>query len=83
MGKPYPLELRERAVAFLEAGHSHRATAKRLDTSVKFVNDMIKLKRETGSLAAKPQGNQGQQSKLNPLGKWVDARMKAKPDLTL
>ncbi len=50
MAKPHPIELRERVVAFVEEGHTHRATAEHFRVSVKFVNDMVKLKRETGSL---------------------------------
>ncbi|MGA9410065.1 MAG: hypothetical protein WBV78_06430 [Roseobacter sp.] len=37
----------------------HHATAARLDVSIKCVNDMVKLKRETGSLVPKRQGNPG------------------------
>ncbi|MGY6695607.1 MAG: hypothetical protein ACXIUW_06205 [Roseinatronobacter sp.] len=50
MGKPLPVELRERPVASVEEGHSHRSAAARFRVSVKFVNDMVILKRETGEL---------------------------------
>ena len=43
MGKPHPMALRERAVAFVKEGHSHRAAAARFRVSVKFVNDMVAL----------------------------------------
>lgn len=46
MGKPHPIELRERAIALVEQGSTHTETAKRLCVSVKFVNDMVRLKRE-------------------------------------
>ncbi|MEM9050232.1 MAG: IS630 family transposase, partial [Pseudomonadota bacterium] len=59
MGKPHPVELRERAVALLEQGKTHRETARRLCVSIKFVNDMVRFKRETGGLEPKPQGNRG------------------------
>ena len=39
MPKPHPIELRERVVAHVEAGHSHRKTASHFRVSVKFVND--------------------------------------------
>ena len=45
MPKFHPVELRERVVAHVENGHSHRATAERFLVSIKFVNDMVKLKR--------------------------------------
>jgi transposase len=54
MGKPHPLVLRERVVAFVEEGNSHRSSAAHFRVSVKFVNDMVKLKRETGSLEPNP-----------------------------
>ena len=81
MGKPHPLELRERVVAFVEEGNTHRATAAHFRVSIKFVNDMANLKRETGSLAPKRQGNGGW-SKLGPYEDWVRARLVGKNDLT-
>jgi len=81
MGKPHPIELRERVVAFVEEGHTHRAAAAHFRVSVKFVNDMVKLKRETGSLAPKRQGNPGW-SKVGPYEDWVRRRLAEKSDLT-
>ena len=46
MGKPHPLELRERVVAFVEEGHSRRAAAAHFRVSPRFVNNMMILKRE-------------------------------------
>ncbi len=82
MGKPHPVELRERAVALVEQGNTHRETARRLCVSIKFVNDMVRLKRETGSLEPKPQGNPGR-GKLSGVKDWVRARIAARPDLTI
>jgi DNA-binding NarL/FixJ family response regulator len=39
MGKPHPVELRERAVRLVEQGHTHTETARQLCVSIKFVND--------------------------------------------
>ena len=83
MGRPHPMALRERVVAFVEEGNSHRATAARFRVSVKFVNDMVILKRETGGLAPRAQGNGGGHGKLVGVQDWITARMDAKPDLTL
>ena len=83
MGRPHPLALRERVVAFVEEGNSHRSAAARFRVSVKFVNDMVILKRETGGLAPRVQGPGGGHGKLVGVGDWITARMKAKPDLTL
>lgn len=49
MGKPQPMALRERAVAFV-VGYSHRAAAARFRVSMKFVTDMVILKREADGL---------------------------------
>jgi transposase len=77
------MALRERVVAFVEEGHSHRSAAARFRVSVKFVNDMVILKRETGGLEPRAQGNGGGHGKLASLRDWIKARMVAKPDLTL
>ncbi len=66
MGKLYPIELREWVVAFVGADNTHRASASQFQVSIKFVNDMVRLKRESGSLQAKRQGNPGR-GKLSKL----------------
>ena len=82
MGKPHPVELRERAVALVDRGNTHTLAARRLCVSIKFVNDMVRLKRETGSLSPKPQGNPGR-GKLTEVRAWVEGRIAARPDLTI
>ncbi|WP_129634600.1 hypothetical protein [Tropicimonas sp. IMCC6043] len=49
------MALREGGIAFVEEGHSHRATAAQFRVSVKFVNGMVILKRETGGLEPRDQ----------------------------
>ena len=83
MGKPHPVELRARVVGFVDEGHSHRKAARHFRVSPKFVNDMIKLRRETGALAAKRQGNLGHAGKLRGLEAWVRGRLGDRGDLTL
>ena len=56
MGRAHPIELRKRFVAYVEAGHSSRSGAARFQVLPRFVNDVIALKRETVSRAAKIQG---------------------------
>lgn len=82
MGKPHPVELRERAVRLVEQDSKHSEAARRLCVSIKFVNDMVRLKRETGALAPKPQGNPGR-GKLTGAKGWVERRIAARPDLTI
>lgn len=83
MGKPHPIELRERVVAFVDDGHGHREAARHFRVSPKFVNDMVKLRRETGALLAKRQGNLGRAGKLNGLRDWMRARLAERGDPTL
>lgn len=82
MGKPHPVELRSRVVAFVEEGRGHRAAARHFRVSPKFVNDMVKLKRQTGGLRPKRQGNPGR-GKLAGVADWVRARVEKTRDLTL
>jgi transposase len=82
MGKPHPVELRQRVVEHVAEGNTHRSTAERFKVSVKFVNDMVKLKAATGGVAAKPQGNGGGHGKLAGLKDWVAHRIGEKRDLT-
>ena len=82
IGKPHPVELRERVVSLVEQGNTHTEAARRLCVSIKFVNDMVRLKRETGSLAPRPQGNPGR-GKLTGVKGWVDRRIEERPDLTI
>ena len=83
MAKSHPLELRERVVSHVLKGNTHRATAAHFMVSIKFVNDMVKLKRETGSLQPKRVGNNLGHGKLEPYREWLISRVKYKSDLTL
>jgi transposase len=83
MGKPHPIELRTRVVAFVDEGHGHREAARHFRVSPKFVNDLIKLRRVTGSLLPRPQGNGGGHGKLTGVTDWIDARVTAKGEITL
>lgn len=38
MGKPLPLELRQRVVAYVDEGHGHREAARHFRVSPRFVN---------------------------------------------
>ncbi len=62
MGKSHPLALRSRVIAFVEDGHSNRAAARHFRVSPRFVNNLVKLKRATGSLAPRRQGQLGRQA---------------------
>ncbi|MFV0303025.1 MAG: hypothetical protein ACK5IP_19520, partial [Paracoccus sp. (in: a-proteobacteria)] len=83
MGKPHPIELRSRVVAFVDEGHGHREAARHFRVSPKFVNELIKLRRETGSLKPRQQGNGGGHGKLAGVTGWIGDRVAAKGGITL
>lgn len=82
MGKPHPIELRVRVVAFVREGNSHRAAARHFRVSPRFVNNMIILNRSSGSLAPPKQGHPPG-GKLTAHGDWLSARVAENGDLTL
>lgn len=82
MGRAHPIELRSRVIAFVEEGHGHREAARHFRVSPRFVNDMVILKRESGCLLPKPQGNHTK-GKLALFEGWMRERLVAKADLTL
>lgn len=82
MGRPHPMALRVRVVAFVDEGHSHRAAARHFRVSPRFVNALIKLRHETGGLEPRRMGNPGR-GKLNDVADWVRARIAEKGELTL
>jgi transposase len=82
MGKPHPIELRERVVAFVEQGHTRRHAAEHFCVSPRFVNNMMILKQDTGMLRPKPQGRPGG-GKLYAHHQWIRQRLADDGDLTL
>ena len=83
MGNPHPMELRARVMAFVDEGHGHREAARHFRVSPKFVNDLVKLRRETGGLTARRQGNGGGHGKLTGVTGWLKARVTVKGEITL
>ncbi|WP_273795162.1 hypothetical protein [Brucella intermedia] len=67
MGKPHPIELRERGVAFVNEGNSSRETAQHFCVSPWFVNTTMILQRSSGSLAAAKQDDPPRQQTISPL----------------
>ena len=53
MPKPYSLDLRERVVSYVEAGHSRRAAAGHFRVSPSFVINLMTAFRERGAIAPK------------------------------
>jgi transposase len=82
MPKPLSLDLRERVVAFIEAGHSRRAAAAHFRVSPSFVINLVKAFGATGELAPKPRGGR-RNVKLDPHRAFLLSRIAEKNDITM
>jgi transposase len=82
MVKPYSLDLRDRVVRRVEAGHPVREVASVFGVSVASVVRWSQRRRRTGSAAALPMGSRMARS-LAGQRDWMLARLAEKPDLTL
>lgn len=82
MPKPLSLDLRERVVAFVDAGHSRRAAATHFRVSASFVVNLVKAYATTGSLAPKPRGGR-RNVKLDPHRAFLLARIAERDDITM
>jgi transposase len=76
MTRPYSMDLRERVVGWVRAGHSCREAAARFGVSVASAVRWAARERETGTPAAKPMG--GRVAKLLPYRDWLVARLMGK-----
>ena len=84
MGKPYSLDLRERLVAYVEAGHSCRAAARVFAVSASTAVRLAAAQRERGDVSPKRQGRApGTAGKLGPHKAFLLEIVRAEPDITL
>ena len=82
MPHPLSIDLRERVVGFVEAGHSRHAAAAHFRVSVSFVVNLMKAYRTTGSLAPKPMGGR-RHAKLDGHREFLVGQVAAKHDITM
>ena len=82
MAKPYSSDLRQRAIALVEAGQSRRAVAKLLYLDKLTLILWVKEYRATGRQAAKPMGGRRRFALLAERD-WLLARIAATSDLTV
>ena len=82
MPKPYSLDLRERVVGYVEAGHSCRAAAAHFEVSVSFVVILVRNYRKTETLVPKASGGR-RHSKLDPHRAFLLGRVVEKDDITM
>ena len=82
MAKGYSTDLRDRVVAFVEAGESRREAARLLDLSAATAIRWMDRWQTTGSVAAKP-GTGHCRSPLEQHEQWLLDLVTTEPDLTL
>jgi len=82
MAKPYSLDLRERVVAYINAGHTRREAAKQFSISHSSAIRWAARAGKEGSPAAKPMGGKRRDA-LKDQRDWLLKHVKKHPDLTL
>ena len=83
MTKPYPMEMRLRAVRFVKAGESRNSVAKRLGVSVSCVVKWLLRHGATGSVAPGKIGGHVKPKILGEHRDWVLQQIAAGGDVTL
>ena len=84
MGRPYLTDLRQRIVAYVEAGHSCRAAARVYGVSASTAVRLAAAQRERGDVSPKPQGRaSGTVGKLAAHQMFLLEVVRAEPDITL
>jgi transposase len=83
MGKPLSLDLRQRVVTRVEAGHSRRAAAAHFGISESCAVKLMQRVEATGSPAPARQGRPPGTGKLAPYRDFLIARVRAKPDIAM
>jgi putative transposase len=82
MAKPYSMDLRDRVIQAIEAGHSQSAVANILKIGRRTVVRYVEVWRTTGHVAPKKFGGH-KKHKLAEHADTVQALVKAEPDQTL
>lgn len=83
MGKPHPIELRERVQSEILSGKSRRAAAERFKVSASFAVKLAARVARTGSAAPARQGRPPGAGKLAPHLETLVGWVQAEPDLTM
>jgi transposase len=83
MGKCYSLDLRERVVRFVSAGHSRREAALQFDVSPSFTVKLVARHQKTGQSRPARQGRPAGGGKLSRHRGFLIRRVREKPDITM
>lgn len=82
ISQAYSEDLRRRVVAFVDAGHSRQAAARRFGVSASFAVKLLKLWKETGGVRPRPSGGR-RHAKLGPDRAFLIREVEAQPDITM
>lgn len=82
MAEPLSMDFRERIVEDCEAEERVAVVAEKYRVSRKTIYNLLRLKRETGSVAPRP-GQPGRNPKLDPQREKIEDALQENPDLTL
>jgi transposase len=83
MGKSHSLDIRERVVAMVEAGHSCRAAARRFAIGDSTAIRVMQRRRKTGAISPPRQGRPLGRGKLAAYRSFLIAQVEASPDITM
>ena len=83
MGHPLSCDLRERALAAVDAGMSRRAAAERFGVSAASVIRWNQLRRDQGHARPRPQGGDKTSPRIEAHGEVILEAVRSQPDITL
>ena len=83
MSKALSLDLRERALAAVSEGASHRVAGARFGVSAASISRWRRLQREQGHARPGPLGGDRRSGRIEALGPTIMALIAEQPDLTL
>lgn len=83
MSKTYSMDLRERLIAFVEAGHSRREAAARFSVSPSCAVKLLARYRSTGSASPARVGRPSGGGKLSDHVSFLVTEVEAQPDVTM
>ena len=83
MAKSYSVDLRDRVIALVLAGHSCREAARHFNVSPSFVVKLMRRWQETGTSAPAMQGRPRGGGKLAAERVFLIAQVEDKPDITM
>ena len=83
MAGSYSLDLRERVVAFVEAGHSRHEAGRHFAVSESFARRLVRKVERLASLAPGWQGRPRGSGKLEPHAAFLIGAVEDKPDVTM